>query len=123
MPHVINKPARRISNTKGASFLTRGGDNYDHKGLNKAQRAMGRALIAEALEDTDQQEEEEATWRWVVTAWLIDGDKPWLDSWDTVRCCETRTEAEEARKMYEEHTECYLEYRQLEEWELDWFEI
>jgi len=119
MPHVIDQAARRISKTNGASFLTRGGDDYDHRGLNKARRAMGKALIAEVLEDVDQQEEEEATWGWVVTAWLEDGDKPWLDSYDTVRICDTQSEAEEICKAYEEHTECYWEYRQLGKWELE----
>lgn len=35
---------RRIANRKGSSFLTRGGDDFDHKGLNKARRAEDKAL-------------------------------------------------------------------------------
>jgi len=47
----LNKAQHRVRNTRGSSFLTRGSDNYDHKGLKKARRALDTALIAEQLEE------------------------------------------------------------------------
>lgn len=41
----------RLKGVKGNVFLTRGSDDYDHKGLKKALRASARDSIAEQLED------------------------------------------------------------------------
>ena len=41
----------RIRSSKGSSFLTHGGDNYDHRSLNVARRALDKALIEEELNE------------------------------------------------------------------------
>jgi len=46
-----NKAERRMRRTLGASFLTRGGDDFDHKGLNRARRSMDRVVCEEASEE------------------------------------------------------------------------
>lgn len=78
----ITKATRRLRNTKGSSYLTKGSDDYDHRGFNKAQRQMSAALIEEALEEAE--EVLEGRWMWVLQAYLIDGDKFWLDDWGVV---------------------------------------
>lgn len=62
----------RIRNTRGACYLTHGADNYDHKGLNKARRNLGKAIIKSWEEETNEPEEVQArsegtTFRIVVT--------------------------------------------------------
>lgn len=52
-----NKAIRRIRNTKNASFLTRGGDDYDHKGLNNARRAHGKAIVRSFIEESPEADE------------------------------------------------------------------
>lgn len=49
-----NKAISRIRNTKGACFLTHGADNYDHKGLNKARRSLGKAIVKSWEEETNE---------------------------------------------------------------------
>ena len=49
-----NKALRRVRNTKNASFLTHGADDYDHKGLNRARRDYGKAVIRSWIEETDE---------------------------------------------------------------------
>lgn len=48
---MLTRVTKRIRNTRGSSFLTHGSDDYDHKGLTKARRALDKALIAEQIED------------------------------------------------------------------------
>lgn len=50
----VAKAQNRIRATKGSSYLTHGADDYDHKGLNKARRALDKALINEQLTDTKE---------------------------------------------------------------------
>lgn len=45
----------RLAGVKGSSYLTRGADDYDHRGLKKALRAMGRDLIQEAIEEAHEE--------------------------------------------------------------------
>lgn len=49
---------RRMANTRGCSFLTHGDDDHDHRGLNKARRALDKALVAEYYEDQVEPEAE-----------------------------------------------------------------
>jgi len=56
---MISTATRRVRNRSGSSYLTRGGDNHDHRGLNKARRALSSALIAEQLADDEHEEHEE----------------------------------------------------------------
>ena len=49
-----NRAISRIRNTKNACYLTRGADNYDHKGLNKARRNLGKAIIKSWEEEEDE---------------------------------------------------------------------
>jgi hypothetical protein len=37
--------ARRTNNRRHSSFLTHGADDYDHRGLNRARREEGKAII------------------------------------------------------------------------------
>jgi hypothetical protein len=80
---------RRISNRRGCSFLTHGSDDYDHRGLNKARRALGKALVAEYYEVEEEREPEPVStglYRVVVTtqvyenygahAWNGEGECP-----------------------------------------------
>ncbi len=55
----VRQATRRIGKRIGSSYLTRGADNYDHSGLNKARRALSSALIAEQIE-LDAIEKEQA---------------------------------------------------------------
>lgn len=48
---MIAQATRRLRNTKGNSYLTHGGDDYDHKARNKARRQMDSAVIAEQMEE------------------------------------------------------------------------
>lgn len=41
---------RRIRNRRNSSFLTHGADDYDHRGLNRARREHGKAIIREWME-------------------------------------------------------------------------
>lgn len=86
----IAKATRRIRNTKGSSYLTKGSDNYDHRGMKKAQRQLSRALIEEAIAEVETQKE--PRWKWVLAAYLCDGDKPWLDGFEVVGVFETYSE-------------------------------
>jgi hypothetical protein len=61
MTKVENKATRRIRNTKNASFLTRGGDDYDHKGLNNARRSYGKAVIRSFMEESPEADTPEPT--------------------------------------------------------------
>jgi len=54
----VSTATRRIRNRVGSSYLTRGGDNHDHRGLNKARRALSIALIEEQLQDAAHEERE-----------------------------------------------------------------
>jgi len=47
----IKSATRRTRNTIGSSFLTRGGDDYDHRASNKARRQMNDAVISEQLNE------------------------------------------------------------------------
>ncbi len=89
----IAKATRRIRNTKGSSYLTKGSDDYDHRGFNKAQRQLSVALIEEALAEVEI--EKEARWMWVLQAYLSDGDKFWLDGWDVIGVYNTIEELHE----------------------------
>lgn len=80
MNKLANAQAR-FRSARGASFLTHGSDNYDHKGLKKARRAIDRALIEEALEEVNTAK---VDMKWVVKAWRNDGDKWYLDGYDVV---------------------------------------
>ena len=59
----------RVRGVKGSSYLTHGGDDYDHKGLNKARRALDKAIINEALTDTKEapSQAKEGEFRMVIT--------------------------------------------------------
>lgn len=83
MTITIKQAQARVRSHKGCSFLTHGGDDFAHNGLNKARRAMDRAAINEQLVE-DEVPEDEADVRWVVEAYLCDGDKWWLDSYEVV---------------------------------------
>ena len=48
---TMTKAIHRVRNTKNSSYLTHGGDDHDHKGLNKARRMMDKAIINEQLND------------------------------------------------------------------------
>ncbi len=80
----MNKLAKAhaaVRSVRGSSFLTKGSDNYDHKGMKKARRAVDRALVEEALET---EETAKVDMKWVVEAFRCDGDKWWLDSYEVV---------------------------------------
>ncbi len=61
MTKIENKAIRRIRNTKNASFLTQGGDDYDHKGLNNARRSYGKAVICSFMEESPEADTPEST--------------------------------------------------------------
>lgn len=65
---AIASATRRFRTTKGC-YLTHGADSYDKKGLNKARRAVDRAVIAEQQDETefDRQIAEGDAFRLVVT--------------------------------------------------------
>lgn len=69
----------KIRSARGSSFLVNGGDDYDHRSLNKARRQLDRAMIDESLED--QPLVESKPFKWVVEAFRQDGDKYWLDDY------------------------------------------
>lgn len=48
---TINQAFSRVRSHKSVSFLTRGGDDFAHKGMNKARRAMDTAVINEWLDE------------------------------------------------------------------------
>ncbi len=83
MTATIRRTTRRIRNTRGSSYLTHGSDNYDHRGLNKAIRSFGKALIEESLSD-DQAVADLERWKWVLTAEFTDDEKPWNWSIDVI---------------------------------------
>jgi hypothetical protein len=133
---MINRAIKQIRGSRGSSFLTHGSDDFDHRGLNRARRAMDTAAILEQLEEMDQEEAKAADYRWKVMVWLIDGDKPWLDSWVVVGLYQTQQEAEarvEASRPYaDEHRQPYCElvdvdtdpdahyFLELQEWRQSW---
>jgi hypothetical protein len=41
----------KIRSTRGASYLTKGSDDFDHKGFKKANRSLSHALIEEQLDE------------------------------------------------------------------------
>ena len=45
MKNAEKQALRRIRKTRCASHLTRGSDDYDHKGLNRARRDHGKAIV------------------------------------------------------------------------------
>jgi len=47
------KATKAARNSRNSSFLTHGGDDYDHRASNKARRMMDSAVIAEQLEGYD----------------------------------------------------------------------
>ena len=49
----LSKAQSRVRNTRGVSFLTKNGDDFDHRGLRKARRSMGNAVIEEWLEEDE----------------------------------------------------------------------
>ena len=67
----------KVRSARGCSYLTHGSDDYDHKSMNKARRAMDRALVDE---DHDH-EPPQSQMRWVVETFIPDGDKWWLDDY------------------------------------------
>jgi hypothetical protein len=93
-----NKATRRIRNTKGASYLTHGGDDYDHKGLNNARRSHGKAIIRSWMEESHDDEpqpvrdETETTFRVVLTTQVY-------ENYGT-HCCECETEESCTCKPY-----------------------
>lgn len=56
----INTAANRLRGTKGWCFLTHGSDNYDHRGLKKVLRSVGRAMADEGLREIQEAREEAA---------------------------------------------------------------
>ena len=46
---MLAAATRRFRNRQGDSFLTHGGDDHDHKAMNRARRELNKALIAEQL--------------------------------------------------------------------------
>lgn len=48
---TIAAATRRVRETRGSYYLTRGGDTADHRSANKARRALDSAIIAEQLEE------------------------------------------------------------------------
>lgn len=49
----INQAQSKIRQVRGSSFLTHGSDDYDHKGMKKARRALDQAMIEEGQDDTE----------------------------------------------------------------------
>lgn len=96
---MIKRADARVRSTRGCSFLTHGGDQYDHRGLNRARRFMDRAVIEEQLQDMSPEvdkaiEDNTPDYRFKVVAWVEDGDKWWLDDWHVVGVFETMEEAQ-----------------------------
>lgn len=109
MTTTIRQATARIRSNRGSSFLTRGADNYDHKGLNAARRVMDRAVIAEQMADMADFDEDsfdrggEPDYKWKVVAFFYDGDKSYLDAWYIVGLFDTREEAENCTAYHEQH--------------------
>lgn len=63
------KLRNRLKGVKGSCYLTHGSDDYDHRGLKKALRAISRDLINEALNDTDEHKDtpNPTSYRLVIT--------------------------------------------------------
>lgn len=65
--------ARRTNNRRHSSFLTHGADDYDHRGLNRARREEGKAIIRDwreadpCTDDAPVSRDEPTTFRVVVT--------------------------------------------------------
>ena len=121
---TISQATRRIRNTRGSSFLTHGADDYDHRGLNKARRNLSKALIAEYLAE-DAPEAPEATYKWVVVAWCVDGDKDYLDGFEAIGYHDQQADAVAQFQRIEGHfTEApewqqpWYEYREVNDWEI-----
>ena len=84
---TIAQATRRVRQTRGNSFLTRGGDDMDHRAANKARRALDSALIAEQLEETPLPEpapKGPVTFRLVISTQVYENY--------AVHCCECETE-------------------------------
>jgi hypothetical protein len=68
---AVNSTIRRIVRRRHCSFLTHGGDDHDHRGLNRARREEGKAIVRswtpEGEEPAAPVVEGETTFRVVVT--------------------------------------------------------
>jgi len=121
---TINQATRRIRNTRGSSYLTHGADNYDHRGLNKARRNLGKALIEEYLTE-DAPEVPEVVCMWVVVAWCVDGDKDYLDGFEVIGYHNEQADAVAQFQKLKEHfanapewQQPWYEYRVISDWEI-----
>lgn len=65
---MIASATRRYGNRKGSCYLTHGADSYDKHGKRKTQRQLDRALIDEAINDTEPEPEPE----WELDEWDYD---------------------------------------------------
>lgn len=62
----------KIRSTRGASCLTKGSDDFDHKGFKKANRSLSHALIEEQLNEKDL--EPSPDFRYVLYKLYMDDD-------------------------------------------------
>lgn len=69
----------KIRSARRSSFLVKGGDDFDHRAMNKARRQLDRAIINEAIDDKPIADDKPC--KWVVEAFRSDGDKYWLDDY------------------------------------------
>ena len=86
-----NKALRRVRNTKNASFLTHGADDYDHKGLNNARRVYGKAVIRTFSEESSISCEEIAIVASVVATLRIVLTTQVYENYAT-HCCKCESE-------------------------------
>ncbi len=113
---ALNQACRRIRGNRGSSFLTHGADNYDHKGLNKARRQLGRALIEEALEP--EPTIIKPNYKWVLHQYFYDDDKPHRSDWSIVGLFDTESEMTNYRLNLIEGTQVHWDYKDInEDWE------
>ncbi len=54
---AFRSATKALRQSRGSCYLTHGSDNYDHKALNNARRAEGRALIALEIEEAQEAQE------------------------------------------------------------------
>lgn len=102
---TMKQASSRVRSNRGSSFLTKGADEMDHQGLNKARRSMDTAVIGEQLWDVGPEaakieEDNTPDYRFKAVAYLYDGDKDYLDGWEVVGVFETQEEAQEKIAAY-----------------------
>lgn len=51
---AFRSATKALRKSRGSCYLTHGSDDYDHKALNNARRAEGRAIIAMEIEDAQE---------------------------------------------------------------------